>query len=489
MPNLPDFSDGYFRTWANSQILPAEGELSSKILELAQDRIAKAEINIGNDRATWDLHPFFSILVSSGWNKNTDVFDNKELWRARHSPKNKPVNLMHSQSDIVGHIIDNIVVGEDLKPIPDHTDEKDLPYTLHVITASVLYKIWELPKKQAEINKLIASIDSGKNFVSMECLFKSFDYALVNKSTGDQRLLERNDKTSSITKHLRQYGGNGTYQNYAIGRLLRDLTFSAQGIVDNPANPESIISPDLNIFNNSNATFSKSVYINLDQLNRESTMAEKTQAKTDWDTGGPGHNYESEETEKNPLKKELASLRGKYDSLKSEYDSLHAKFVDKSLAEKDEEVEDLKKKKVEAEKGKEEAEAAKDEMDKDCKAAKAALETVKSELDAEKATREAYEAASRKSDRTQALLIADKTLNKSQAEAMVEKFKDLHDITFAAMVETLKSYAEKAPKSVTADKLLSTAKVEEIGTTNLPVEDTAKAFFTQVKNAFSKGVK
>ena len=71
---------------------------------------------------------------------------------------------------------------------------------------------------------------------------------------------------------------------------------------------------------------------------------------------------------------------------------------------------------------------------------------------------------------------------------MVDKFKDLHDTTFAAMIETLKGYADRAPKTVTADKILSTASEQPMGTTNVPVE-TTKAFYSQVKDAFSKGGK
>ena len=44
-----------------------------------------------------------------------------------------------------------------------------------------------------------------------------------------------------MTKFLRAYGGEGEHENYKIGRVLRQITFSGKGFVDRPANPDSII--------------------------------------------------------------------------------------------------------------------------------------------------------------------------------------------------------------------------------------------------------
>lgn len=474
---LSDFTNGVFRTTAQSTIIPATGELAGKILDLAKAKLSVAGIEIGNDTSTWDLYPLFSILVSSGWNKNTDVFDNIELWRGRHSPRNKPVNIMHSQGDIIGHIIDNIVVGEDLQPIPEFTAEADLPSKLHIITAGVIYKIWEQPKKQAEINKLIASIESGRSFVSMECLFKSFDYALVNKSTGDERLLSRNDETNFLTKKLRQYGGEGSYQNFSIGRLLRDITFSAMGIVDNPANPESIISPSLNIFNSSDTSFSKSVYINLDQLNRELTMSETIREVAS--------ELKPFDITLHPEYKSLVNKLEVVTAKLAEVDKAQVENLNKAIAAKDKEVEDMKAESAKDKKSFDEMIDEKEKKAEKVKALEAELETTKAELDAEKKTREAYEAASRKSSRTQAVLTADPSLTKEQAVATVDKFVELNDNVFAAMVDILKNSASRAPKSIA--KVLEPVQTEESPALGVTTENSTKAFYSQVKDAFKKG--
>jgi hypothetical protein len=493
MSTLPDFSNGFFKTRADCPILKAEGELADKIINLTSTDLAKAlDHSFGKDSNSWDLYPFYSLLVTSNCNKNLDVFDPIQVWRARYSPKYKSVNWMHNQGQIIGHILQTLTVDAELKPIKDDTKEEDLPYTLHVLTASCLFKVWEDPQKQAEINRIIADIEEGRLHVSMECLFKNFNFWMKNKSTGDQKILPRTSETAFLTKHLRQYHGTGEYQNYILGRLLEDITFSAQGIVTQPANPSSVISDNLNIFNQSNANFSKSVYINLEQLNGELNMADKkVEAKTDWDVNGK---FEKETEEKEPLTDELHKvgdskaynlLLAKYNDLKGQLDKINAKIV----AEKDKEVEEMKETCAKVKKTLDDVVDEKEKKAEKVKALEAELATAKTQNDAYKSTLDAYEEATRKASRTEAILKADATLTREKASEMVEKFKDLHDTTFAAMVETLKGYASRAPKTVTPEKILSKAKVEDMGTTNAPVEDTAKAFYTQVKDAFSKGAK
>jgi hypothetical protein len=90
------------------------------------------------------------------------------------------------------------------------------------------------------MEKIISEIEEGKWYVSMECLFSGFDYALSNEN-GIAKVLARNEDSAFLTKHLRSYGGTGEYQGYKIGRALREISFSGKGLVSKPANPRSII--------------------------------------------------------------------------------------------------------------------------------------------------------------------------------------------------------------------------------------------------------
>lgn len=90
------------------------------------------------------------------------------------------------------------------------------------------------------MEKIISEIQEGKWFVSMECLFAGFDYALTAED-GSSKLLSRDQSSAFLTKHLRAYGGSGEYENYKIGRALSNISFSGKGLVSKPANSRSVI--------------------------------------------------------------------------------------------------------------------------------------------------------------------------------------------------------------------------------------------------------
>jgi len=185
-----------------------------------------------------DLYYFASILVSSTWNLNDDVFGIEELWAARNTPEDKPINIEHRHEEIVGHITSCIAVdAETLDLVPDDTAVADLPKSLHLVSGGVLYKAWKTEELQERIDALIEKIEDKQEYVSMECLFKTFDYA-IKRTDGSTGIVKRNDDTSFLTKHLRVYGGTGEYNGMRIGRYPRDLIFSGKGLTENPANAD-----------------------------------------------------------------------------------------------------------------------------------------------------------------------------------------------------------------------------------------------------------
>lgn len=200
------------------------------------DNLALASVNLDNA----DLFYLKSILVSTGWNLNDDVFMAEELWKARKTPEHKQFNFMHDDNDIIGHITSNQVAAFDGSLLVDSDDITEIPQNFNIITNAVIYKLWTDADKRSRINKLIAEIKQNKWFVSMECFFPRFDYALQN-SQGEIRLIEREESSAFLTKHLRAYGGSGVYEEYKVGRILRDLIFSGKGLVNRPANPRSVI--------------------------------------------------------------------------------------------------------------------------------------------------------------------------------------------------------------------------------------------------------
>jgi len=206
-------------------------------LDTQKDSLDSIVANINEVKETIDLYPVKTILASTGWNKNADVFDPQEMWAARNTPEHKPVNIGHDQSKIRGHIVGCYPVDFEYKLIEGET----IPEKFHLITAAVVYKVWKRnPDIQQEINELLAEIKNGEWFVSMEALFSNFDYALMD-TEGKQLIIPRDESSAFLTKYLTAYGGTGKYKEYSVGRLMRNITFSGKGFVRNPANKYSVI--------------------------------------------------------------------------------------------------------------------------------------------------------------------------------------------------------------------------------------------------------
>jgi chemotaxis protein histidine kinase CheA len=202
--------------------------------------IDKALAKLSGNPNQADLFYIESILVSTNWNGNDDVFYKDEVWPARSTAIDKQFNYMHNEKDIIGHMTSAHIVGVDGSEIDMSLSLAEAPDFFDIVVGSVIYKKWSDPELQSRMNQIIAEIQAGKKFVSMEARFKGFDYAAIAEDNS-MLVIARNEQTSFITKHLRAYGGNGSYEGYRVGRLLRDITFSGKGLVDNPANKRSHI--------------------------------------------------------------------------------------------------------------------------------------------------------------------------------------------------------------------------------------------------------
>lgn len=198
--------------------------------------VSTIEDLIGQDQP--DLALVVSVLASVGWNLNDDVFTPPELWAARGTAIHKPMNHMHNGNIILGHIVKSHAVdkfGHEI--VLEEGDE--IPREFDIEVAGVLYKA--LPERTELIQEILAKAKDGEMFVSMECWFPDFAYGFLDPDTGRTRVVERDESTAFLTKHLRIFNGTGEFQGKRVGRVLKDFVFGGQGFVTEPANPESVI--------------------------------------------------------------------------------------------------------------------------------------------------------------------------------------------------------------------------------------------------------
>ncbi len=213
-------------------------------LKLALANASSLDEANATNKGQFDLYYLDSILASTGWNDNDDVFVPEEIWAARTTPEDKPLNIEHNQSEIIGHITGTYVIDKDGHAVAEDTD---IPQDFHVVTSAVIYKWWRDKTKRDEIETLIAEVKEGDWFVSMECLLANFDYAVITPE-GKHHVVARSEDTAFLTKHLRVYGGTGSYDGCKVGRVLRDFVFSGKGLVRKPANPDSVIFANMKSF-------------------------------------------------------------------------------------------------------------------------------------------------------------------------------------------------------------------------------------------------
>jgi hypothetical protein len=353
----------------------------------------------------FDLFYLESVLASIGWNKNDDVFDKYEAWKARHTPVDKPFNYMHNENDIIGHLTSSKVIDFEGNVIPDTAVADQLPDQFDIVVGSVLYRTWSDTQLQSRMQQIIEDIMTGKWCVSMECLFRNFDYAISNDQ-GFNKVLPRNDETSFLTKHLRVYGGTGEYGGYRIGRLLRDFTFSGKGLVDNPANPRSHIT---SFDDKTETSFFSAGHTTIQELNisEEETIMTDVSYKEQYDAlKAELDQYKSDS--KIAVEKELAELRSQIDELSSSNQTLTSELAAVK------EIADAKDTKITA------LETELAEVNEKLTAAQASLEDI--ELKAVNAARKA-------------LLL--ERVDEAKADDLIVKFSNASQELFDALVDSL----------------------------------------------------
>lgn len=457
-----------------------------------------------------DLYYVQSILVTSSWNKNDDIFDKLEVWNARNTPEDKPTNLEHDESVIIGHITSNWPISESGEIIDQNIDINDIPNKYHILTGSVIYRGFTNPDLRSRAEQLISEIEQGQKYVSMECFFKGFDYGLINKTNGEYKILQRNEETAYLTKYLKAYGGLGEHQNYKIGRVLRNITFSGKGFVSKPANPESVIfnenliSEDVceNLTEKNDNLTKSGVSINQLTSNAENnimssenqTVAEEVKTEVapvtdvvDTSTEAMQKGMPELEAAMNDKQKELDTLKSAYDTLKMQKEEEMA-VMKKEMAEK----EDMWNKQN-------------SELNSTIENMQASLKEANDTIAAFKSKEEEMKKKEKKAKRLAALI--EVGVANTLAATTVDKFELLDDETFAAMTSLFtvpktesnetsatEEVIEKEEASVnsTDPAVLETAEVEADvnlsvgGETESTIETTRAALVEYVSSILGK---
>lgn len=293
---------------------------------------------------TEDLFYIRGILVSNIWNLNDDVFSSEDMWTARKTAVDKPVNIEHDAATPIGHITSQWAInGEDQSLIDDESDIEDLPELFHLGVGAVIYSKCRVPEKQQMVSDTIGLIKDNKRYLSMEVSFSGFDYA-IRKPGSPVHIVPRNEATAFLTEKLRCYGGQGMHDGWSIGRVLRGLNFVGVGVVEKPGNPDSVIfvaDEKISKFSFANANSGEKIGVYKDRVEVVSTSS-----SVNIDINREKFTMEAD------LKQELAEARKTIDTLRDEISKANVVQIESELAEARQTIESLKTKVGEVESAK-----------------------------------------------------------------------------------------------------------------------------------------
>lgn len=401
---------------------------------------------------TSDLHYTRSIFVSTTWNLNSDVFSPVHTWGARNTVVDKPTNIEHDIDNKIGHITSQWAIDSQGNLINDSFNADEVPEHFHICNGAVIYKFWN--DKQEEMDQFLQELSEGKYSVSMEVLFNDFDYAL--RKGDDYHVVSRNSESSFLSAKLRAYGGDGEYDGYEVGRLLKNMNFSGKGYVETPANPESVIFSEDNL---SQFSFAKAknneflgksgVYIPRTSSNNPQTEIEKMSAEL--------------------VEKQIADLQAELAEAKKVSEQAKAQLEEVNASKFEEKITSLTKELAEANKSNEEFKAAQACMCQKFDVLKAEKEELEKKYD---------ELLSTQVTANRIQVFVEKGYDTEEAKAEVEKLSELGDelfTTVALMVPNKKKKDDKEESKADAVAPESFKTKEESADANEDVEVETEA--------------
>ena len=232
----------YNTTFANIQIKPVVSEDKDKYLSLASIANLKKFLPDVDTSKNIDLLPIaFDACVVNRVNKNGDVINSATAAEMVKNFINKPINIEHDRSRVVGCILtanfSKFGNNESLAEL----DVKDMKEPFYITLGGVMWKI---------INPQLANLieesndPSSENYMkvsaSWELGFSDYDLVLLdnnNKNLEDAKFITDEGQTDKLSKNLKALGGTGKIDNntYIYRQVIGDVIPLGIGLTSNPA--------------------------------------------------------------------------------------------------------------------------------------------------------------------------------------------------------------------------------------------------------------
>ncbi len=221
------------------------------------------------ERRQKDLLYFTAILVSSGANLNHAYFLPTELVKAGSTIINKAVDIEHDEQKVVGHIYDKAFMWKDHSVFDPETVEINDDMEIDIAVAGIIYRE-RFPSLAKEVE------DGDKWKLSMECYYEDYEIRVGNIKipSREAKALGYHDMVGKFA--VAKFNDSVVAADVVV-RILKNIMFSGCGLVENPANPPSVILEVASISDRIKDAENRNMIISLDNV--ESWMKAKQEAE------------------------------------------------------------------------------------------------------------------------------------------------------------------------------------------------------------------
>lgn len=232
----------YNTTFANLHIKPVVSEEKDKYLSLASMTNLKKFLPDIDTNKNIDLLPIaFDACVVNRVNKNGDVINSATAAEMVNNFINKPINIEHDRSRVVGCILTASFSKFGSNESLAELDVKTMKEPFYITLGGVMWKI---------INPQLANLieesndPSSENYMkvsaSWELGFSEYDLVLLdsnNKNLEDAKFVTDEDEKDKLSKNLKAFGGTGKINNntYIYRQVVGDVIPLGIGLTSNPA--------------------------------------------------------------------------------------------------------------------------------------------------------------------------------------------------------------------------------------------------------------
>jgi len=232
----------YITTFANLQIKPIVSEDKDKYLSLASiNSLKKFLPDIDTDKNI-DLLPIaFDACVVNRVNKNGDVVDSLTATEMLKNFVNKPINVEHDRTKVVGCILTANFSKFGTNESLSEEEAKDMKEPFYITLGGVIWKIIN-----PQLSNLIEESNdpSSENYMnvsaSWELGFNEYDLVILennNKNIEDAKIISDEKEKDKLKKNLKAFGGSGKIdKDKSIYRqVLGNVIPLGIGLTANPA--------------------------------------------------------------------------------------------------------------------------------------------------------------------------------------------------------------------------------------------------------------